>query len=164
MPSLPADEFQALLSSSQGPIAGIDVGERRTGLALSDMNRCVALPWQSLHHDSLMKGVAPIASLMMERGVAGIVVGWPIETSGNIGAQCKKVLRFADALFEQTSKAFFLWDERLSTAVVIRHLKETHVSYRKYEQRIDKEVAAHLLQGALDFFKSFSVESAKKAP
>jgi putative Holliday junction resolvase len=103
-----------------------------------------------------MKGVAPVASLISERGVAGMVIGWPIETSGHIGSQCKKVLRFADALSEQTSKAFFLWDERLSTAVVTRHLRETHVSCKKYAQKIDKEVAAHLLQGALDFFRNYS--------
>ncbi|MDR1910591.1 MAG: Holliday junction resolvase RuvX [Holosporales bacterium] len=160
MPSVSADEFAALLVSSSGPIVGIDVGERRTGLALSDVNRHIALPCRVICHTSLMSGVPPVASLILEREIAGMVIGWPIETSGRIGAQCEKVLKFANALSEQTSKAFFLWDERLSTRAVTRYFQETRTSRRKYVQRIDEEVAVHLLQGALDFLKNHMARNA----
>jgi putative Holliday junction resolvase len=157
MSSLSVSEFRSFLASSIGPVAGIDVGERRTGLAVSDTRRRLALPWKLISHHSLMSGVAPVASCLLGRDVVGAVIGWPIEMSGRVGAQCEKVLKFAEALSEQTAKAFFLWDERLSTAAVAKYFYETKTSHRRYAEKIDQEVAVHLLQGALDFLK-ISVE------
>ncbi|MDR0406743.1 MAG: Holliday junction resolvase RuvX [Holosporales bacterium] len=151
MMSLNAFDFRDLLASFPGRIIGIDVGERRTGLALSDLHRCIASPWQLVCHASLKQGIISVADFISKEDIAGMVIGWPVEMSGNIGAQCKKVQKFAETLSLQTSKSFFLWDERLSTAAVARTLKEVHLSRKKYATTIDKTTAAYLLQGALDY-------------
>jgi putative Holliday junction resolvase len=100
-----------------------------------------------------MEGVAPVASWIKTEEVAGLIIGWPVEMSGKVGSQCQKVLQFAEALSARVEKPFFLWDERLSTAATARSLKDVPLSRKKYAATLDKATAAHILQGALEFFR-----------
>ncbi|MDR0661933.1 MAG: Holliday junction resolvase RuvX [Holosporales bacterium] len=150
MSPLSIESFRHLLKEPFGLVVGIDVGTRRTGLALSDMRHRFAHPWQLVSHASLKEGASAVASWIEKEDVLCLVIGWPREMSGAIGAQCRKVSKFTEDLFARVEKPFFLWDERLSTAAVIRTLREARVPYKKHGDLIDKSAATHLLQGALD--------------
>ncbi|MDR2412347.1 MAG: Holliday junction resolvase RuvX [Holosporales bacterium] len=150
MSPLSIEDFCHFLRTPSGLVVGIDVGTRRTGLALSDVRHRFAYPWQLVSHASLKEGVSAVASWIEQEDVLCLVIGWPREMSGAIGAQCQKVSKFAEDLFVCVEKPFFLWDERLSTVAVTRTLREARVPYKKHGNLIDKSAAMHLLQGALD--------------
>src|SRR5574341_1794081 len=96
-------------------ILGIDHGDVRIGLALSDETGTVAKPWQIIRHTSRAADAATIARLAAGQEVAKIVVGLPTGDDGLTGHQGRKVQRWAEALTEATTIPIDFWDESLSS-------------------------------------------------
>lgn len=127
---------------------GLDVGDVRVGVALSDPGRVIAQTWDTVRRGK--DDLAQIAAIAEAEEVTTIVVGWPLTLAGEVGGQAKKVAVFADALAQYTGLPVERWDERLTTVAAQRALREAGIRERRGRQVVDKIAAALILQSWLD--------------
>lgn len=132
-------------------LLGLDVGSKTIGLALSDVERRIATPLETIRRTRFAVDARRLCTIVTEHGVGGLVVGLPVSMDGSEGPRCQSVRQFAANLLEACDVAIAFWDERLSTAAVERMLvKEADLSRRRRAQVVDRAAAAYILQGALD--------------
>ena len=129
---------------------GLDVGDKRIGVALSDEDALIASPRETLERKGNRKDIAHLLELAAREDVGEILVGMPLSLDGSSGPQAEKVARFVDALKAETDLTVTTWDERLSTVSAERALLEGDVSRAKRKKTIDRVAAALILQGYLD--------------
>lgn len=134
---------------------GLDFGEKRTGVALSDPLRVTAQPLETIHFKMISEVWERLATLIRDESVTEIVSGLPLNMSGSEGPQAQKVRDRVDELLRYLSKRglhpqVHFWDERLSTVAAERVLIDADLSRSKRKQVIDKSAAAYMLQGWLD--------------
>lgn len=129
---------------------GLDVGERRIGVAVSDEGWLIASPAATVQRGR--SDLAELRRLVAEWGADRVVVGLPTGLSGREGPQAATVRAYADRLAEALGPAVRVefWDERLSTAVAERALIAGGVRRERRKTRIDAVAAAVILQGWLD--------------
>jgi putative Holliday junction resolvase len=138
-----------------GRIIGLDVGERRIGVAVSDSSNTLARPVTSLRTsgldgNALQASLAEISRLRAEEPLEAIVVGLPRRLDGSANAMTPRVERFAERLREQTQVAVILQDERLTSVEAERRLAERERNWRKRKEQLDAAAAAIILQDYLD--------------
>lgn len=133
-------------------IMGLDVGDKRIGVAVSDESRRVALPLVVVTHKDLESDLKEIGELAEKHAVSEIVVGIPLSLSGKMGPQAQKVLNFFEALGKRQKIPVKLWDERLSTVSVEKILVAGEVRRKKRKKLVDKLAAAVILQSYLDSY------------
>ena len=135
-------------------LLGLDVGERRIGVALSDPGGVLAFPLSILERQVEGRDVEEVARLVAEHGADGVVVGLPRSLSGAIGPQAERVLTFVSVLKEKLGVPVHTYDERLSTVVAQRRLQEVGKKGKRGgagpKKHLDAEAAAVILQGYLD--------------
>jgi len=129
---------------------GLDMGDRRIGLALSDPLGVTAQPLGVIERTNLESDLDLLAKLCIEHDVRGLVVGLPTDRHGNVGPQAELVLEFADKLRTATCIPVATWDERFSTVAAERALREGGVPGRKRKGLRDRIAAQLILQGYLD--------------
>lgn len=129
---------------------GLDVGDKRIGIALSDEGAVIASPTETLERRGNRKDIADLLELARREDVCEILVGMPFSLDGSEGPRAKKVGRFIDALRAETDLPVTPWDERLTTVSAERALLEGDVSRAKRKKTIDRVAAALILQGYLD--------------
>ena len=133
-----------------GRILGVDYGERRIGLAVSDALGITAQPAGTVEVKSPRDAASVIEEAAKKREAVHIVVGLPKSLSGAIGPKAREVIRFV-AHFQRTSPVpVSLWDERLTTASAERVLDEAGVDSRKRRGKVDALAAQLILQSYLD--------------
>jgi putative Holliday junction resolvase len=131
-------------------ILGVDFGEARTGLALSDESRTLAGPlpaWEKRNKATL---VEHLQSLVKEYEIDKIVLGFPRNLDGSIGEIAQNVLTLKEQLGQTLGLEIVLWDERLSSVSARRHLKENKISTKKKKSMVDTISAVLILQSYLD--------------
>ena len=134
-----------------GRIIGLDVGDRRIGVAMSDPLGLTAQRLVTLErHGGAAQDVAAIVRLVQEHAAEAVVVGLPLTLRGEHGPQAKKVTAFCELLRRHTPMPVHLLDERLTTAQGQRALLETDTSRRKRKTLIDQVAAQLILQQYLD--------------
>jgi putative holliday junction resolvase len=131
-------------------LMGIDLGTKTIGLALSDVERRLASPLETLKRSKFSSDAAQLLALADQFDVAGFVLGLPLNMDGSEGPRAQATRAFARNLQPLTARPIAFWDERLSTAAITRQLIEQDVSRAKRAAVIDKMAAAYILQGALD--------------
>jgi putative Holliday junction resolvase len=135
-------------------ILGLDPGERRVGIAISDPTGTLAHPLQTLVRGSREEDFAAIAALVAEHGVELVVVGWPLSLDGTEGPQARRVARYTDALAACLPVPVVSWDERFTTVAADEILRQ--IRGRKGRRRarargqVDAIAAAVILQSYLD--------------
>lgn len=129
---------------------GIDYGERRVGLAISDELGMMAMPLDILSVQSFKQVVRDVLSLCQEKQVAVIVVGLPLNMDGSRGPAVEAVERFVRELRQQDNRPVELWDERMSSRQVERMLIDSDVSRSRRKGLVDKLAAQVVLQSYLD--------------
>jgi putative Holliday junction resolvase len=129
---------------------GLDVGDRRIGLAISDPNGQVAVPLRTLQRTAQDGAVDAIAALVAEENVEAIVVGLPLRLDGSVGSQAESVQEFVRQLLPAVNVPVTLWDERLSTVQAEQLLRRDGPPSRKRKAEQDALAAAIILQGYLD--------------
>jgi putative Holliday junction resolvase len=134
-------------------ILGIDFGERRIGLALSDPLGIIAQPF--LTFDTQKDGdiFKKIEELIEEKGIEEIVLGMPKNMDGTIGEKGKVVQEFSQMLSNRVQIPIIFRDERLSSVESLRILRDAGAKLHKYKKSVDKLSAALILQGYLDSSK-----------
>jgi putative holliday junction resolvase len=143
------EEFLAALPPNRA-IAGLDLGDKTIGVALSDLRRQVATPVEVIRREKFTIDAGRLLELLAARGAFGIVLGLPLNMDGSSGPRVQATQAFARNLERLTSLPICYWDERLSTVAAERALLEADASRRKRREVIDQVAAGYILQGALD--------------
>ena len=131
-------------------VLGLDVGERRIGVALSDPLGFTAQRLALIERRDLARDLQAIADLARAHETGAIVVGLPLMMSGETGEQAKKVGAFVEALRGAVPCPVHVLDERLTTAQGERALLETDTSRKRRKELIDQLAAQLILQAYLD--------------
>ncbi|RAR40532.1 Holliday junction resolvase RuvX [Paenibacillus sp. MDMC362] len=131
-------------------IMGLDYGDRRIGVAISDVFGWTAQGVEVIERRRDEGELDRIAALVKDNEVGEIVVGLPKNMNGTIGPRGEICMEFASILRESLSLPVHLWDERLSTVSAERTLLEADVSRKKRKQVVDKMAASLILQNYLD--------------
>ena len=131
-------------------IGGLDVGDRRIGVAISDEKGWTAQGLEVLTRTTLSADLAALRAHFAPYEPSTIVVGLPKNMNGTLGPQAQKVMAFASELESALAIPVVLWDERLSTVGAERALLEADISRAKRRKVIDKAAAVFILQGYLD--------------
>ena len=134
-----------------GRVVGLDVGDRRIGVAVSDALGITAQRLTVIERTARLEDdLAAIARVAEEQHAEAIVVGLPLTMQGEQGTQAKKIVSFAGALRTRVSCPVELLDERLTTAQGQRALLETDASRARRKELIDQVAAQLILQHYLD--------------
>jgi putative Holliday junction resolvase len=139
----------------KGAVLGLDLGQSRIGLALSDPDRRVAVALGTIRTGA-PEDVKAIAALVNEHDVRDIVVGHPLSLSGESGEAAEHAERFAEALRGFLGLTVTLHDERLSTVEADRGLSGAGLDRRQRRDVIDQAAAVVILQSYLDGLRSGS--------
>lgn len=131
-------------------LLGLDVGSKTIGLALSDLSRTVATPFDTIRRTRFTDDVRALLRVAEVHGVCAYIVGLPIKLDGSEGPRAQSTRAFVRNLTRHTALPVVFWDERWSTAAVERTLLEADASRKRRAEVIDKMAAAYILQGALD--------------
>jgi putative Holliday junction resolvase len=131
-------------------LLGLDVGTKTVGMALSDVTRTVATPYDTIRRTKFTADAKTIRQVVETNRIGALVIGLPLNLDGSEGPRAQSTRAFARNLAAHIQVPIAFWDERLSTAAVERHLIEADASRKRRAQVIDRMAAAYILQGALD--------------
>ena len=149
------DELLALLEGlkPRARLLGVDLGTKTIGLALSDVERRIATPLETIKRVKFTRDAERIKVLAAKHDVGGLVVGLPLNMDGSEGPRAQSTRAFVRNLKPLLDLPVLFWDERLSTVAVTRALLDADASRAKRAQHVDKMAAAYILQGLLDRHK-----------
>ena len=131
-------------------VLGLDVGERRIGVAMSDPLGLTAQRLTVIDRQTTPDAIEAIGALVAQHRIHTIVIGLPLTMQGARGPQANRVAAFAQALGRRTSMPIELIDERLTTAQGLRTLRHTGISQRRGKRVLDQIAAQLILQQFLD--------------
>jgi len=146
----------ALLGRNQRLI-GLDLGTKTIGLALSDVERRIATPFDTIRRSKFTRDVALLRTILDRHTVVALVIGLPLNMDGSEGPRAQSTRAFVRQASPLLERPFAFWDERLSTAAVTRALIDQDVSRAKRAEVVDRMAAAYILQGVLDRLSSLAV-------
>jgi len=141
--------FAAALPRNGG-LAGLDLGTKTLGVAVSDGLRQVATPLTTIKRVKFTQDAAALLAIVEGRGLAGLILGLPLNMDGSEGPRAQSTRAFARNLERLTPLPIAFWDERLSTVAAERALLEADTSRRRRAEVIDHVAAGYIMQGALD--------------
>ncbi len=149
MATLTIEELAQVLQPGQA-LAGLDLGTKTIGLAMSDLSRRFATPRPVLKRVKFTQDAQVLLAFAEKEKVAAFIIGLPMNMDGSSGPRVQATRAFVRSMSEKTDLPFIYWDERLSTVAAERALLEMDVSRAKRAERIDSAAASFILQGALD--------------
>ncbi|NTJ42131.1 Holliday junction resolvase RuvX [Agrobacterium larrymoorei] len=161
MATLTIEELPGFLQTGQA-IAGLDLGTKTIGLAMSDLSRRFATPRPVLKRIKFTQDAQVLLDFAAKEKVAAFVIGLPMNMDGSAGPRVQATRAFVRAMSEKTEIPFVFWDERLSTVAAERALLEMDVSRAKRAERIDSAAASFILQGALDRLSALARDAASE--
>ncbi len=121
-------------------LIGLDLGSKRIGVAICDENQKIATPLKTINKSKF--------------NIKGIIIGNPINMDGSLGKSSQSVNDVSKAISKEIDLPISLWDERLSTVGAFKLTENLGINVTKREKNIDKNAAAFILQGAIDFINN----------
>lgn len=143
-------EALAATLPARGRLLGLDVGTKTIGLALSDVERRLASPLDTIRRVKFSADAEALLKRAQDFDVQALIVGLPLNMDGTEGPRAQATRAFMRNLTKLSPRLFAFWDERLSTAAVTRELIAQDASRAKRAEVVDRMAAAYILQGALD--------------
>ena len=144
------DEFSSLDIDGSSRVLGLDIGDRRIGVAVSDEMRLIATPLEFIPAEPVAAFLARLKELIRDKEVDSILVGLPRNMDGSYGPAALKVQEFVAVLKEAIGVPIKTWDERLTSAQANRFLIGAAVRRSKRREKVDQTAAAILLKSYLD--------------
>jgi putative Holliday junction resolvase len=132
-------------------LAGLDVGTKTIGLALSDTRLTIASPLDTIRRTKFGDDMAALAAAIDKHAVGGLVVGLPLRLDGKDGPRTQSVRQFAKNVLAARDLPLTYWDERLSTLAVERDMIAADLTRKRRAEIVDRAAAAYILQGFLDW-------------
>ena len=148
------EDLIADLKSTSGRLLGVDFGDTRTGVAVSDVSRFLASGIGYISPGGIVKTADALAAIAREQRAVGIVVGLPRNMDGSEGFRAERCRELAELLRERTELLVVMMDERMTTMSASRYLNETNTRGAKRKGVIDTLSAQIILQNALDRLKN----------
>jgi putative Holliday junction resolvase len=142
---------------------GLDVGDKRIGVALSDETGTLASGLDTLQRVGPKKDPKAVAELVRRHEAGEVVVGLPRTLAGEVGPQAQKVVAFIEQLKAVLRVPIVAWDERFTSVVANQALSEAEASRRERKANVDKISAILILQNYLDYRKVADAESPRPA-
>jgi putative Holliday junction resolvase len=147
------DEFKTNIGSNCR-LLGIDPGKKNIGIALCDENQNVATPLKIIQKSKFETLLNEIKLIISENSIKGIVVGNPINMDGSLGKSAQSVYDFSKNLSKNITIPITMWDERLSSQGAFNIVKKLDTNTSDRVKNLDKNAAAFILQGAIDFLSN----------
>ena len=141
------------------PLAGLDLGTKTIGVAVSDAMLTIASPLETIKRTKFQADANRLFEITSHRSIAGIVLGLPKNMDGSEGPRAQSTRAFARNLTRLTDLPITYWDERLSTVAAERAMLEADTSRARRAERIDNVAAGIILQGLLDRLRHLKVSS-----
>lgn len=132
-------------------LVGVDPGTKTIGVAVSDVERRIASPVETIRRVKFTPDAEKLLALAAKLEAVALVIGLPLNMDGTEGPRAQATRAFARNLEKMGAPPIYFWDERLSTAAVTRSLIAQDASRAKRADVVDRMAAAYILQGALDF-------------
>ncbi len=158
------------IRQTSGKLLGVDFGDKRTGLAISNESRTIASGITQISVGGMQKTAEAVANIARERGVVGVVVGLPINMDGSHGPRAQHAEKFATLLIARLSETegatipVAMLDERMTTMAASRYLNETDTRGARRKGVIDTLSAEIILQNALDKLRFMREREAATTP
>ena len=147
---LSIDEFKKNIGINSR-LLGIDPGKKNIGLAICDENKAVATPFQTLIKNKFESLLKEINKIIQENEIKGIVIGKAINMDGSTGRSAQSSMDFANNLSNNVTIPITFWDERLSSEAAFKMTKDLNTNVSNKIKNLDKNSAAFILQGAIDY-------------
>lgn len=142
-------EFKVALPKF-GRLLAIDFGDKKMGIATCDSMQIISSAHSVYIRRNMSKDLGHLNKIITDEEVVAIVMGLPLELSGEKKEACDKVVHFANKLNKKTQLNIFLQDERLSTVAVNKIMLEQNIQKNKRQNEDDKIAASYIMQGFLD--------------
>lgn len=149
MPILNYEAFAQCLPK-RGALIGIDPGSKTIGVAVSDPTRTIASPVSGVKRTKMIQDGAQIFAILTDRLGCALVIGHPLNMNGTKGPSSQSAHALARNLLAIRDVPVLMWDERLSTAAVLRQMISADMSRNKRAAVVDAAAASYMLQGLLD--------------
>ena len=147
------DEFKTNIGNNSR-LLGIDPGTKNIGLAICDENKKVATPLKIIQKTKFQFLVKEINEIIKENYVKGIIIGNPINMDGSLGRSSQSAHDFAKNLSKNITIPITMWDERLSSEGSFKITKELGTNVTNRVKKLDKNAAAFILQGAIEYLSN----------
>ena len=147
------DEFKKK-NTTRSRLIGIDLGSKRIGIGICDEYRKIATPYKIINKTNIDDLIKQLKEIISENNIKGIIIGNPINMDGTLGKSSQSVKDTANNLSKFIDIPICLWDERLSTVGAFNISSQLDINISKREKDIDKNAAAFILQGAIDYLKN----------
>ena len=140
--------------TTRSRLISLDLGSKRIGIGICDENHKIATPFKTINKTNLDDFVKQLKEIIKENNIKGIIIGNPINMDGSFGKSSQSVKDTVINLEKFIDIPFSLWDERLSTVGAFNISSQLDINVSKREKDIDKNAAAFILQGVLDFLNN----------
>ena len=140
--------------TTRSRLIGLDLGSKRIGIGICDENHKIATPFKTVIKTNLDDFIKQLKEIIEENNIKGIIVGNPVNMDGSFGKSSQSVKDTVINLEKFIDIPFILWDERLSTVGAFNISSQLDINVSKREKDIDKNAAAFILQGALDYLNN----------
>ena len=147
------DEFKKK-HTTRSRLIGLDLGSKRIGIGICDEYRKIATPYITINKTNIDNFIKQLKEIISENDIKGIIIGNPINMDGTLGKSSQSVKDTANNLSKFIDLPICLWDERLSTVGAFNISSQLDINVSKREKDIDKNAAAFILQGALDYLNN----------
>ena len=150
---LSIDEFKTNIGNNSR-LLGIDHGKRNIGFAICDENKKVATPLKVLQKSKFEVLIKEINQIIKDNHIKGIIIGNPVNMDGTSGKSSQSASDFAINLSKNIKIPIAMWDERLSSEGSFKITKELGTNVSNRVNKLDKNAAAFILQGAIDYLSN----------
>ena len=140
--------------SKRSRLIGIDLGNKRIGIAICDENQKIATPFKTLNKIKLADLILDLKQIIEENDIGGIIIGNPINMDGTTGRSSQSAKDISENISKNINLPICMWDERLSTVGAFNLSGQLDINVNKREKKIDQNAAAFILQGAIDFLNN----------
>ena len=140
--------------TNKSRLIGLDLGSKRIGVAICDDRQSIATPFSTINKESNEKFINELRFIINENNIEGIIVGNPLNMDGSSGASSQSAIDVSKNILNNIDIPLCFWDERLSTVGAFKLFNKLDVNISKKVKNIDKNAAAFILQGAIDYLKN----------
>ena len=135
-------------------LIGLDLGSKRIGVSICDENQTIATPFKTLFKKNSNHLINEIKEIVDENDIKAIIIGNPINMDGSASKSSQSVKDIANNISKSINIPICLWDERLSTVGAFNISSQLDINVTKRKKDIDKNAAAFILQGAIDYLNN----------
>ncbi len=147
------EEFKNKITK-KSRLLGLDLGSKRIGVAICDDRQSIATPFRTINKEGSVQFIDELKLIIKENNIEGIIVGNPINMDGSLGPSSQSIKDVCKNILININVPLCLWDERLSTVGAFNLSSQLDVNVSQKVKNIDKNAAAFILQGAIDYLKN----------